>query len=92
MIDVKKTILHTLTNKFDRLRFLGDNDTQAFKKILQLIVLDDLYDWSDYLNDSQAVQKKLQQLRLQFIQCNPEFEICRTPFDGHYVKVNTPKT
>jgi hypothetical protein len=50
MIDVKMTILETIKDKMKRLRFLGDNNPKTFKKILSLIVLDDLYDWSNYLD------------------------------------------
>ena len=55
MIDVKKTILKAINKAFDNLRFLGENDPQHFKNILYLIALDDIYDWSDYLNESQSV-------------------------------------
>lgn len=92
MINVKATIFNTLTKAFDRMRLLGDNNTALLKKILFLVVLDDIYDWSNYLDDKQSVQKRLQELRANFILCNPEFEVCRMPFDQHYVNVNTPQT
>ena len=92
MINVKATIYSTLKTAFNNMRFLGQNDPKLLKKIMFLIVLDDIYDWSDYLDEHQSIQKKLQDMRTQFILCNPEFEICRFPFDKHYVNANTPQT
>lgn len=92
MIDVKSTILETIKDKIKKLRFLGKNDTIAFKKILSLIVLDDLYEWSNYLDDSQAVQKKLQDLRVNYILCQKDFNIQYFPQENFYVNVNTPQT
>ena len=92
MINVKATIFNTLKTAFDKMRLLGINDTSLLKKIMFLTVLDDIYDWSDYLDDKQSIQKRLQELRTNFILCNPEFDVCRFPFDQHYVNVNTPQT
>lgn len=92
MIDVKATIFKAINTSFNKLRLLGNNNPKLFKKILFLIALDDIYDWSDYLDENQSVQKRLQELRTNFILCNPELEICRLPFDQHYVNVNTPQT
>lgn len=92
MIDVKSTIFKTINDTFDKMRMLGLNDRSLLKKIMYLIVLDDIYDWSDYIDDSQQVQNKLQELRTNFILCNPEFTVCQFPFDQHYVNVNTPQT
>lgn len=92
MIDVKATILETIKDKFNRLRFLGDNDPKGLKKILALIVLDDLYEWSDYLDAPQAVQKKIQEMRTNYILCQRDFKIEHTPQEGYYINVNTPQT
>jgi len=51
MIDVKETILETIKDKIHKMRFLGQYDTKTFKHILYLIILDDIYDWSDYLDE-----------------------------------------
>jgi len=50
MIDVKMTILETIKDKIKKLRLLGQNNPKVFKKILSLIILDDLCEWSDYLD------------------------------------------
>lgn len=92
MIDVKKTILATINDKMKKMRFLGENDPKGLKTILALIVLDDLYDWSDYLEDPSPLQKKLQDLRTQFILCQHVFKIQHTQANGFYVNVNTPQT
>ena len=92
MINVKATIFNTLKTTFDKMRFLGDNNKKLLKKIMFLIVLDDLYDWSNYLDENQSIQKRLQEMRTQFILCNREFEICRFPFKQYYVNINTPQS
>lgn len=92
MIDVKRTIFETIKDRFDKMRFLGDNNPKALKKILSLIVLDDIFDWSAYLDDSQAVQKRLQEMRTNYIMCNKEFLIQYLPMDNYYINVNTPQT
>lgn len=92
MIDVKMTILETIKDKIKRLRFLGDNNHKTFKKILSLIVLDDLYDWSNYLDAPQHIQKKLQDLRNQYILCQRDFKIQHAPYQDYYVNVNTPQS
>lgn len=64
MIDVKTTILETIKDKINRMRMLGENHACTLKKVLYLIILDDIYDWSNYLNQNQAIQRKLQELRV----------------------------
>lgn len=92
MIDVKRTIFRNLKKGMDKLRLLANNDIKLFKKILFLIVLDDMYDWSDYLDAPQPIQKRLQELRNNFILCNRDLDICRFPVGDEYVNVNTPQT
>ena len=59
MINVKGTIFNTLKTSFDRMRLLAENKPETLKKIMFLVVLDDIYDWSDYLDEKQSVQKRL---------------------------------
>lgn len=92
MIDIKATIFETIKDRFKKLRFLGQDNPKAFKKILYLIVLDDIYDWSNYLDDAQWVQKKLQSLRSDFVLKNKEFIVKTTSPNNYYVNVNTPQT
>lgn len=93
MIDVKGTIYKNINQKIDRLRILADNDTVGFKKLLRLIIIDDLSDWANYLGAPEEIQKKLQECKKQFIHNNPELcviynnsEMC------DYVNVNLPQT
>lgn len=106
MIDVKKTITSTIKDKIDQLRKLAINDTKAFKKVLYLIILDDLLDWSSYLDAPETLQMELKKARVDFILANTEFVIERfdetyTDPAGNpivikplqpYVNVNTPQT
>ena len=52
MIDVKNTIFETIKDKIQKMRFLGQYDPIIFKHILYLVLLDDIYDWSNYLDES----------------------------------------
>ena len=106
MIDVKKTITSSIKDRIDKLRKLGENNINAFKKILYLIVLDDVYDWSGYLDAPQKVQRQLKEARIQFILNNPELimereqEVYENALGESiiikhrqpYVNVNTPQT
>lgn len=87
MIDVKQTILSTIKDKINKMRFLADFNYKSLKKILSLIVLDELYDWSAYLNSPQAIQKKLKDLRTNYILCQKDFNIERSD-QNYYTNVN----
>lgn len=92
MIDVKETIYETLKSALYKLRFLADNNTKLFKKIISLIILDDVFEWSTYLSDSQDIQEKLKNLRVQYILKNCEF---LKEYDNDilsYVNPNVPQT
>ena len=52
MIDVKKTITSSIKHYLMKLMKLGDNNLKVFKKIIYLIILDDVYEWSAYLDKS----------------------------------------
>ncbi len=91
MIDVKKTILETINDKINRMRFLGENNPKKLKTLLYLIVLDDIYDWGNYIGESQVLLDKIKELRTNLILCNPDFKIQRSVIDG-YFSTNTPQT
>lgn len=92
MIDVKNTIFETIKDKIQKMRFLGQYDPITFKHILYLVLLDDIYDWSNYLDESQSIQKRLQELRTQFILDHGEFVVKMTSPNNFYINVNTPQT
>lgn len=92
MINVKDTIYSTIKDRIDKLRFLAVNDAKVFKKILYLIIMDDIYDWSTYLGESQELQNTIQKLKYDFIRHNEEFLIEREIEPFMYVNVNTPQT
>ena len=75
MIDVKKTITSSIKYYLMKLMKLGDNNLKVFKKIIYLIILDDIYEWSAYLDKPQPMMKKLKEMRINFIISNPEFII-----------------
>lgn len=92
MTNVKDTLFSTIKERVDRLRFLADSDPKVFKKILYLIILDDVYDWAQYKNADQELQDKLEQLRYNYILQNHEFIIERDRVIESYVNVNTPQS
>lgn len=92
MIDVKATILQTIIKQFERLRKLADNDTSAFKKILYLIVMDDLYEWGVYLGVDDCVLQELSTKRSDYILCNSIFRMKEASRMKPYVSVNTPQS
>jgi len=75
MIDVSKTIFSTIKKVIKYIRFLGHNDPKIFKKILNLIIIDDILKESEYRDMPQGVLKKLIDLRVNCILNNPEFVI-----------------
>lgn len=92
MINVKNTIYKNINYRIDRLRKLADNNPSVMKKILYLTILDDLFDWADFKEDSQEIQRKLQDCRLKFILNNhdifPEYDCSQ---NCTYVNVNIPR-
>lgn len=93
MINIKKTIYENINYRIDRLTKLADNNPVIFKKLLFLIILDDLFDWADYRDDSQKIQKRLQKIRQEFLYGNPEIKPAYDRSEKcDYVNVNTPQT
>lgn len=92
MIDVKATILQTIKVQFNKLRKLAINEPKNFKKILWLVIMDDLYDWGVYLGVDGCTLEKLAEKRKDFILCNSIFNIKDAPMMHPYINVNTPQT
>lgn len=91
MIDVKATILQTLIKQFNKLRKLAVNEPAAFKKILHLIILDDMYDWGVYLGVDDCELKELAEMRKDYILCNSLFKMQDSCRMNPYVNVNLPQ-
>ena len=83
MIDVHKTITTTLKTRLDEVRFLARNNDKEFKKLLYLIVIDDIYKWAEYVNESQSIQKQLKELRMQYILRNCELNLQKYNIHTH---------
>lgn len=93
MIDAIHTITSTIKNKLDELRFLGNNDTKTFKRILQAIILMDLVEWcgdhSEY--DDQRVQSRLKEIQNSIFLRNCGFDIKHIG-KKEYASVNIPSS
>lgn len=91
MINVKQTIYKTIEDKITQMRYHAVYNSETFRKILYLIIMDDLFDWADYKSVDEETQKKLKDKRIEFILNNPEFDIQRET-ESFYTNVNTPQT
>lgn len=92
MIDIERSLLSTIEDKIDRMRFLGENNPRVMKQLIKLRILSALYDWSDYLDQPQSIQKKLQSLINDLVLCGNMFIIHRTDDTYIYTNVNTQQT
>lgn len=92
MINYKDTILCAIKDNVDKMRFLGDYNPKLLKKILYLIVLDDLGEWSDYLDENLPVQNKIKEIKEGFLLNNPELKVKKLINDKLYTNVNSPQT
>lgn len=88
MINIKKSLFDTVKHHIALLRKQAKNDPQIFKKILQAIIIDDMYEWTHNRCESQEVQKKLKELRQKYLLNNCEFIIDRTIDRQIYGNVN----
>lgn len=91
MIDVNKTLLNAIVTQVNEMRFHANNDPKCWKKIIYLALLDDMYDWSFYREDSVQIQSKLKELRTNFILNNPMFKIFNAPSIKFYTNANVPQ-
>lgn len=92
MIDYAKTILSTIVDKINRLRYQAQDDSKAFKAVLQLIILDDMLEWAEQ-HESEQVLEKLYDLRHQFVMCSNIFnKEYSNPSTDPYINVNVPQT
>lgn len=93
MINVKGTIYKTLLQKVHKLRYLAQTNEKAFKRILTLVILDDMYDWAGQLNQPQSILKELKEARTQYILSNCDFLIDHDKIGSDfYSNVNTPQS
>jgi len=90
MIDVDKTLLATLNQKFGELRYQGKNNSKEFRAILSLVIIHDLLEWSVELGAKETVIQKLKELENSLLLHNSSFNLEYTFEDDPYVNVNTP--
>lgn len=91
MIQVKQTIYKTLKNVIDKMRLLGEQNPKTIKKLLYLAILDDVYEWSVYKEESQRIQKQLKEKRINFILENCDLDLQKVIKVNSYTNVNTPQ-
>ena len=79
MINFDSTINTAFYKQFNRLRYLADNNTLAFKKIMYAVVLKDMLLWAKDRNEPQETQHRLQNLLTKFLMNNCEFPLIMVP-------------
>lgn len=93
MIDVKDSIFQSIKHWIKKLRVGADNNTTAFKHILQLIILDELFMWSHYLKKDQKIIDAIDRKRYDFIRCHKDILVMFNELGYNtYANVNLPQT
>lgn len=92
MIDIKKTIFSSIINKLNQLRFQAKDNPKEFRSILELIILDDVIEWTGNTQLPEGLLDKLMEKRIQLILCNSAFTPEYIDSETTYVNVNTPQT
>lgn len=90
MIDIEKTIFKNEVDKINLLRYQAKDDSEGFKSILNLIILNDMIEWSEYLGAPHHIIQQLVDKRTDLILHNT----CITPYYSNdsfvYTNVNIP--
>ena len=79
MINFDSTINTAFYNQFNKLKYLADNNTSAFKRIMHAVILKEILLWARDQNKSQEIQHQLQNKLTQFLLKNKEFPIITIP-------------
>ena len=92
MIDIEKTIFKNEVDKINLLRYQAKDDSEGFKSILNLIILNDMIEWSEYLGAPHHIIQQLVDKRTDLILHNT----CITPYYSNdsfvYTNVNIPQS
>ena len=59
MLDIDKTIGFNIINSINLLRYQAKDDSPYFKSIIELIILQDILEWTQSLKESEHIQKLL---------------------------------
>lgn len=92
MIDVSKTIYSTILDKLGKLRYQAIDDLKSFRSILELIIISDIYEWTQNLDMFKPKHDLLLNLQREKIMKDCAFIIENTFEDDYYTNVNTPQT
>lgn len=79
MINFDSSINTALYNQFNKLKYLADNNTLAFKKILYAAIIKDILLQARDRNESQEIQHQLQNILTKFLMNNCEFPLIMIP-------------
>jgi hypothetical protein len=92
MIDIKKTIFTNIVDKINMLRYQAKDDPKAFKALLNIIIVDDIIEWSESLDTPHKVFEKLIEKRHALLTNNPCIKLQYSDFSTAYVNVNTAQS
>jgi len=92
MNEVKNSIISSIGNYYDNLRYLAKDDKKTSSDIILLIIADETYDWASWYNAPQSEQLKLQNFRKQIIRNNPNLVEIISRTNEFYKNVSLPQT
>ena len=92
MNEVKNSIISSIGNYYDNLRYLAKDDKKTSSDIILLIIADETYDWASWYNASQSEQLKLQNFRKQIIRNNSHLVEIISRTNEFYKNVSLPQT
>jgi len=92
MNEVKNSIISSIGNYYDNLRYLAKDDKKTASDIILLIIADETYDWASWYNASQSEQLKLQNFRKQIIRNNSHLVEIISRTNEFYKNVSLPQT
>jgi len=92
MNDIKLSILETMQRYTTRLQYLAKKNPILIRDLMLLVIVDEVYDWANWMGESQINQLYLQNFRKKIIRNNSEIIMHHTQTNSFYKNVSTPQT
>lgn len=90
MINIQNTLQKTLKGYVDLMKYKAQSNPTAFKKMLYLVILQDLIEWAEYKGQKKQVEL-LKSIESTFVMNNYEFNLQYDNIDI-YRNVSTPQS
>lgn len=92
MSDIKTSIYGSINSYTNKLTYLAKENKAMVNDLMLLVVLDQVYDWANWMNATQQNLMDLQNFIKSVIRNNPDILNYRTQSNEYYKNVNTPQT